>query len=53
MAKKKRELNELEKQIGRSSDYWQLSAKEQWAEDKRKGILDWDGTKEWFDRQGV
>ena len=49
---KKRELNELEQRVGRSESYYKLSAREQWDEDKRKGILDWDGTKEWLDRYG-
>lgn len=40
----RRELDELEKAKGRSSNYWQMSGEEQWAEDRRLGILDWDGT---------
>jgi hypothetical protein len=40
---KRRELDEKEKAKGRSSDYWEMSPEEQWAEDKRLGILDWDG----------
>ena len=38
-----RELNEKERAKGRSENYWGMSAEEQWAEDKRLGILDWDG----------
>jgi len=41
---KKIELTEAEKAKGRSSDYHQMSAREQWEEDKRLGILDWDGS---------
>lgn len=32
-----------EKAKGRSEGYHQMSAEDQWAEDKRLGILDWDG----------
>ena len=39
----RRDLDEKEKAKGRSSTYWDMSAEEQWAEDKRLGILDWDG----------
>lgn len=38
---KVKKLKEREK--GRSENYWRMSAEEQWAEDKRLGILDWDG----------
>jgi hypothetical protein len=38
-----RELDEKEKAKGRSTDYWDMDSREQWAEDKRLGILDWDG----------
>ena len=38
-----RELDEKEKAKGRSSDYWDMDPRDQWAEDKRLGILDWDG----------
>jgi hypothetical protein len=51
-AVKKRELSELEIRVGRSESYHKLSASEQWAEDKRKGILDWDGSKQWLDDHG-
>ena len=27
----------------RSPSYWFMSPEEEWAEDKRLGILDWDG----------
>lgn len=43
MKNKKRELTDKEKEKGRSEEYWELSAREQWAEDKELGILDWDG----------
>ena len=39
----KRKLDEKEKAKGRSSTYWVMDAREQWSEDKRLGILDWDG----------
>jgi len=51
--KKKRELNKLEIRVGRSSNYWQLSNEDQWAEDRRKDILDWDGTEDWLNRHGM
>jgi hypothetical protein len=38
-----RELTQKEKEKGRSANYWQMTTQEQWAEDKRLGILDWDG----------
>ena len=41
--KPKRKLDDKERSKGRSENYWQMSAEEQWAEDKRLGILDWDG----------
>lgn len=49
---KKRELGKLEKRIGRTLEYYKMSAEDQWAEDKRKGILDWDGTEKWLDNHG-
>lgn len=33
----------VERRKGRSENYWDKSAEGQWAEDKRLGILDWDG----------
>lgn len=39
-----RKLNAKEKAKGRSRDYWDMSPEDQWAEDKRLGILDWDGS---------
>lgn len=39
----KRELSPKEKEKGRSSGYWEMEPEDQWAEDKRLGILDWDG----------
>lgn len=41
--KPSRELDEKEKAKGRSPDYWDMDPRDQWAEDKRLGILDWDG----------
>lgn len=32
-----------EKNKGRTRGYWEMDARDQWAEDKRLGILDWDG----------
>jgi hypothetical protein len=43
-AEKKRAISDLEREKGRSENYWQKSAEDQWAEDKRLGILDWDGS---------
>jgi len=42
----------LEKRVGRTKAYYKMSASDQWAEDKRKGILDWDGTEKWLDEHG-
>jgi hypothetical protein len=39
-----RRLNARERELGRSENYWDMSPEDQWAEDKRLGILDWDGT---------
>jgi hypothetical protein len=36
-------LTPQEKAKGRSEGYWEMSADAQWTEDKRLGILDWDG----------
>jgi hypothetical protein len=41
--KPRRELDKKEIAKGRSLDYWQMSSRDQWDEDKRSGILDWDG----------
>lgn len=38
-----RELDEKERAKGRSEGYWDMDARAQWDEDKRLGILDWDG----------
>jgi hypothetical protein len=38
-----RQITEKEKEKGRSENYWQLSARDQWEEDNRLGLLDWDG----------
>jgi len=50
---KKRKLNELERRVGRSEEYWSKSARDQWEEDDIKGILDWDGTEEWIDNHDL
>lgn len=50
--KKKSKLSPLSQRVGRSENYNKMSARDQWAEDKRKGILDWDGTEEWLDKHG-
>lgn len=39
-------FSKMERQLGRSEGYRSMSSEDQWAEDKRLGILDWDGTKE-------
>jgi hypothetical protein len=49
---KDKEQTRLEKRVGRTKAYYKMSASDQWAEDKRKGILDWDGTEEWLDGHG-
>jgi hypothetical protein len=38
-----RKITSKEKAIGRSESYWQIDPRDQWAEDKQLGILDWDG----------
>jgi len=38
-----RRITDLERGKGRSEGYWQMSAEDQWNEDKALGILDWDG----------
>ena len=40
----RQELTEKERAKGRSEGYHDLSPSDQWAEDKRLGILDWDGS---------
>jgi len=39
----RRKINDKEKAKGRSLNYYQMSPEEQWEEDKKLGILDWDG----------
>lgn len=39
-------ISATERSLGRSEGYHDLSPREQWDEDKRNGILDWDGTEE-------
>ena len=41
--KPSRKLDDKERAKGRSEGYWDMSPENQWAEDKRLGILDWDG----------
>ncbi len=48
----KRKQSKLEIRVGRSSNYYKMGGRDQWAEDKRLGILDWDGTEEWLDSHG-
>jgi len=48
----KRELTDLEIRVGRDRNYWQMSPRRQWEDDKMGGILDWDGTEEWLDNHG-
>lgn len=48
----KKKQSELRIRVGRSESYYKMSARDQWAEDKRLGILDWDGTEEWLDDHG-
>ncbi len=38
-----REREMFEKSFQRPKSYFKLSAREQWAVDKRLGILDWEG----------
>jgi hypothetical protein len=38
-----RKISDLERSKGRSESYHSLTARDQWDEDKRLGILDWDG----------
>jgi hypothetical protein len=40
---KTRKTSDLERSKGRSGWYWQMDPREQWEEDKRNGLLDWDG----------
>ena len=40
-ARRKLDAKEISK--GRSEGYWEMNPDDQWAEDKRLGILDWDG----------
>lgn len=42
-SKEIRQLTAKERAKGRSAGYWNMSFEDQWAEDKRLGILDWDG----------
>lgn len=38
-----RKITELERSKGRSENFYSLSNEDQWAQDKRLGLLDWDG----------
>lgn len=49
---KEKEQSRLNARVGRSKDYYKMSAEAQWAQDKRLGILDWKGTEEWLDSHG-
>lgn len=49
---KKRKQSLLEIRVGRSENYYEMSASNQWKEDKAKGILDWNGTEKWLDEHG-
>lgn len=40
-----RRITDTERTLGRSENYDSMSGQDQWDEDKRLGILDWDGTK--------
>jgi len=35
-------ISPIERAKGKSEGYWQMSPSDQWAEDKRNGILDWE-----------
>ena len=41
-----KKLSKVEKAFGRSPDYHDMTPQEQWNEDKRLGILDWDGSEQ-------
>ena len=41
-----RKLTKTEKRLGRSEGYYDMEPSEQWTEDKRLGILDWDGSED-------
>lgn len=38
-----RKISEKERKLGRSEDYYQLGTEDQWEEDSRLGLLDWNG----------
>lgn len=38
-----KKISAKERKLGRSEDYYQLSPEDQWEEDSRLGLLDWDG----------
>jgi hypothetical protein len=40
-----RRITETERTLGRSENYDSMSGQDQWDEDKRLGILDWDDSK--------
>lgn len=40
---KGRKITILERSKGRSENYWQKTPEQQWREDERLGILDWNG----------
>lgn len=43
LSKPFRRITELERCKGRSEEYYLLTPEQQWVEDKKLGILDWDG----------
>ena len=48
-----KKLTKAEKMLGRSGAYHLMSPQEQWADDKKNGILDWDGSKEEADKIAI
>jgi hypothetical protein len=39
-----RKITKTERMLGRSDNYFDLSPRDQWEQDKELGILDWDGS---------
>ena len=44
------EITDIERQVGRSEDYYSLPPEQQWAQDDKLGLLDWDGTEKDINR---
>jgi hypothetical protein len=42
-AELKKVINDRERSKGRSENYYDMTSGEQWAEDRRLNLLDWDG----------